>query len=575
MTQSWLTECHCVRHAEELQCSPKGCGGAQPNDVDNAATDEVISVNSSVKMGQILSENANLGLAQMMSPQRLLRLSSGDLEHKMSDIVASGHLGHFEIDNSLLRGVSVCSTLQGLGWVWRLCQRNMTDETWSKLERKSRPVREYDLFISHTWRTSGSEKLLSLLLSTGWSLSLLLWTLALLIAVCIQLWTDLLPAPFSHEVQVMNFSSRCPLSPWATAAGMLTQVLSSIAIPYAPTAKGARICFLDVACIHQRDPELKERGIYSIGGFLKKAKELHVLWTPSYLHRLWCVFELAAYRVANPSGKITLSPVFMEQSILLCAAVLWCSAWCYFTAMASGLSFLGIFKSELLPLGISTLPLGILIHRLRRLFHAKRQMFAELQHFQLGSAECTEVFDYLFVHSAINTWYGSDEEFERFVQGPLFQELSERFSTTGDVPFAYCVLLATAPISVTIDETISLWLGGAPLPVVLSSLIGHVYGLCFCWFLVCIRLLYHLCDRFAIGPGGSTQQYLQTILIYFSFCACYLAGSFVGEVAYRHSLEAASVHAGCCSVAAVVAFRWPWLLRVVVARLSQRNNPES
>ena len=340
-----------------------------------------------------------------------------------------------------------------------------------------------------------------------------------------------------------------------------------------------------MACIHQRDPELKERGIYSIGGFLKKAKELHVLWTPSYLHRLWCfsaedawcmshekevsnhalrcygcpsstavllnpasrlaclagVFELAAYRVANPSGKITLSPVFMEQSILLCAAVLWCSAWCYFIAMASGLSFLGIFKSELLPLGTSTLPLGILIHRLRRLFHAKRQMFEELQQFQLASAECTEVFDYLFVHSAINTWYGSDEEFERFVQGPLFQELSKRFSTTGDVPLAYCVLLATAPISVTIDETISLWLGGAPLPVaphmqwrrtgrsgvgegwgvtkevgscresskVLSSLIGHVYGLCFCWFLVCIRLLYHLCDRFAISSSGSTQQYLQ------------------------------------------------------------------
>lgn len=32
---------------------------------------------------------------------------------------------------------------------------------------------------------------------------------------------------------------------------------------------------------------------------------------------LRCIFELAAYRSANPNGKITLKPLFVERGILL------------------------------------------------------------------------------------------------------------------------------------------------------------------------------------------------------------------------------------------------------------------
>ena len=130
--------------------------------------------------------------------------------------------------------------------------------------------------------------------------------------------------------------------------------------------------------------------------------------------------------------------------------------------MAAGLPEDGVFRSEVIPLAISVLPLAGLVHRLRNLFSAKRQLFEELRKFDLGSAQCTEVFDSLFVHSAIQSWYGSPEEFESFVKGPLLQEVSGHFSATGNLPFAYCLLLATAPVTVTIDETISLWLGGAP-----------------------------------------------------------------------------------------------------------------
>ena len=39
----------------------------------------------------------------------------------------------------------------------------------------------------------------------------------------------------------------------------------------------------DVACISQVDENLKTRGVYGLGGFLSVAKELRILWGPSYL----------------------------------------------------------------------------------------------------------------------------------------------------------------------------------------------------------------------------------------------------------------------------------------------------
>ena len=87
-------------------------------------------------------------------------------------------------------------------------------------------------------------------------------------------------------------------------------------------------------------------GIYGIGGFLAVSRELRVLWSPPYLSRLWCVarlrfmgrrfvlietlardpssqlpnstevFEIAAFRKANPLGKLVFQPLFVERDIL-------------------------------------------------------------------------------------------------------------------------------------------------------------------------------------------------------------------------------------------------------------------
>ena len=110
----------------------------------------------------------SLGLAGTMSPSAFLRPGSSALEYKMHQMVSSSG-NPFQIDAALLRGVSLRSTLRGLGWIWRLRPEGMTDRTWWRLWQTTHSVCAYDVFISHTWKTSGTEKLLALLLSTGCS----------------------------------------------------------------------------------------------------------------------------------------------------------------------------------------------------------------------------------------------------------------------------------------------------------------------------------------------------------------------------------------------------------------------
>ena len=75
---------------------------------------------------------------------------------------------------------------------------------------------------------------------------------------------------------------------------------------------GSPSCFLDAACICQTDDLLMQKGIYNIGGCLSVSTNLHVLLSRHYFSRLWCVFELSAYRKLNPSGRIILTPIHVE-----------------------------------------------------------------------------------------------------------------------------------------------------------------------------------------------------------------------------------------------------------------------
>ena len=127
---------------------------------------------------------------------------------------------------------------------------------------------------------------------------------------------DILP-PFSNlQVRALGFTGVIPSGCWIQVAGLLANIGGAVLFPYLPSRK-SDLCFLDFVCIDQADTDRMQEGIMSISGFLSASAELRVLWSAPLLSRLWCVFEIAAYRKLNPGGKITMSPVNNEVSAFM------------------------------------------------------------------------------------------------------------------------------------------------------------------------------------------------------------------------------------------------------------------
>ncbi|KAF4676919.1 hypothetical protein FOL47_004398 [Perkinsus chesapeaki] len=53
--------------------------------------------------------------------------------------------------------------------------------------------------------------------------------------------------------------------------------------------------FLDKCCILQTDRNAKLQGISRLSDYLRASNKLVVFWSPDYLKRLWCVYELAKF----------------------------------------------------------------------------------------------------------------------------------------------------------------------------------------------------------------------------------------------------------------------------------------
>jgi hypothetical protein len=81
--------------------------------------------------------------------------------------------------------------------------------------------------------------------------------------------------------------------------------------------------FLDKICIHQTDIHKKTQGIDSIGGFLRRSREMLLLWDSTYFSRLWCTFEVAAYLWVhdNDPDGVTVVPVLRGFFVLMAVLV--------------------------------------------------------------------------------------------------------------------------------------------------------------------------------------------------------------------------------------------------------------
>ena len=169
-------------------------------------------------------------------------------------------------------------------------------------------------------------------------------------------------------------------------------------------------------------PDRQQQGIRSIGAFLASASELRVLWSAPYLQRLWCVFELAAYRKLNPNGRIVISRIMTEVAVLLTFI------WAQLGTVGFWLAREGPHGGELWRLLLVVVCVGWRVLAAMALAAVQKQDADEklrslLTNFDVMNAKCSNEFDRQCIHDLITTWYGSLDAFNDYIRGPFCLEV--------------------------------------------------------------------------------------------------------------------------------------------------------
>ncbi|CAE6971872.1 unnamed protein product [Symbiodinium sp. CCMP2592] len=398
----------------------------------------------------------------------------------------------------------------------------MSQEQLLKLWRFSKKTSSFDAFVSHTWWTPGSQKFISLLLRFYWHYAVFAVIVASTV-ILIMYRLDILPMPLRFTSQYVLFPRTIPCGPWASLFAFPVSLIALLCAPLVPCSSFD--IFYDVTCIHQTDPVMRERGIYGIGGYLTVSKELRILWSVPYLTRLWCIFELAGYRKANPEGKIVFQPVMVERHFF----VLWVCMYlvtCIFQFLNTG-SARGAFLIAAV-VGCFALIPGI--HEIRRGFQEQEHSLQNMANFDLELVSCSSDFDKRFIVAAVSQWYGSADAFTQYVRGPLRDELVQVVAEM-QAPLSYC-LLAYSPIAGTLVDVLgALWLAGAPSEIMLAFVLGQVLSSVLLTTAQ-LKLLFMLARHYAQPRFASRKMdYMQTVGVSLLFLML-VAVSFVRTYLY-------------------------------------------
>lgn len=400
-----------------------------------------------------------------------------------------------EVDTEILRGVPFHKALRQpslLLWPSLYRHKPRAAELW----KRSQKVDGFDFFISHTWRTPGRWKILSLLMQSGWAHGLLGGFFGVALILILECFEVIKPVGMGTMI-VAGVEYTFPASPWVMIFGPICIILGVCASLLVPLR--SQLCFLDMTSIHQSDLKLLERGIYSIGGFLSVSKELRVLYTPPYFTSLWCLFEMVAFRTSNPAGKMTFLPLFLERSVLVVTCCMWVLTFAQWSVTSlvdaeyrqQNMQYLSLF---LIPMMMA------MVHSTRQNYGEKRQLMDDLKCFQLDKVTCASDFDRAFIYRAIDSWYGSKDAFTKFVRGPLREELLDLLLSP-HLPWTYAAFILSGPLTYRVQVGVSLFQAGAhaqPLLVYAMSSAAYIFG----WLWPSFNGLFFLCDK--MSTSGKT-----------------------------------------------------------------------
>jgi len=241
------------------------------------------------------------------------------------------------------------------------------------------------------------------------------------------------------------------------------------------------LAFLDKTCIHQVDKAIQRLGIEKLGAYLYGSKAMIILYTDSYLQKLWTVYELATFLAVKPLNKLHVVPVLLPMVWIIGLLIMY----------ASGLVALLIatgykFASGVLIGGL--VPSILFVPALRRWAHDLERIPQRLANFTCDGLLCMYEDDRRLVYGNIvelmkaaglvETTASEAQAlhaFELMVQNLLPAALAIR---VGRVGFSYS-MPATLAIALLLPWFVDSIAGLPPWRFVVrraSMLIGHALG---------------------------------------------------------------------------------------------------
>jgi len=198
------------------------------------------------------------------------------------------------------------------------------------------------------------------------------------------------------------------------------------------------LIFLDLLCIDQENATAKAEAIFSLGAFLKSSDSMLVLWDSSWTHRLWCIFELAAFlhskasQSHDPNLKIRptiLGPCFLIFTLALCFVLVPVS-------FVRDRDFMVLLAAS----GVFAFAaFYVCVSALRAYFRSVEDCHLELREFRLEKTQCGccsmshvdanghhIMCDRVIINKCISRWFGSTALFEEEVRTSVVSALSNQ-----------------------------------------------------------------------------------------------------------------------------------------------------
>ncbi|CAE7362307.1 unnamed protein product [Symbiodinium natans] len=228
----------------------------------------------------------------------------------------------------------------------------------------------------------------------------------------------------------------------------------------------SRRIFLDKICINQKDVDLRTEGVLNVGAFLKCSKSMLACWDATYMQRLWCVLEMAAFLTSHSSSaELDIKPVHAGPCVIISFACISVFLMLLNPALDFMVSWVGSDVWFYLLNAVTTLPiitvcLSLATAALRMYFRDVEAVREQLRRFSFQRDPDCACCALKHVHpssgralncdketlgQSIRLWFGSVDAFDTFVQQDVLFAFNKTFASYG-LPYS--------------------WLAGATVPVV-------------------------------------------------------------------------------------------------------------